>query len=453
MSNRKKITRRDLLKRGTAGAAALMGSALVGSDIARAESPDSTKSPNKKNNAPLPQVPRRVLGKTKASIPILILGGTANLDPRFDPKVPEALRHGVNVVDLADCYGGGAAERMVGNFHVRAKVRNQLWLISKSDDHDPEGFENTLKQSLKRLQTDRIEMYYLHALKDPDYLNKDLARKVDALKQRGKMQHFGFSAHSDNALDLLNRAARLPWVDSVMFPYNFRRFGQKPLNRAMDACQKAGVGLLAMKTQGAELLSGAAEKRFRQAGKWNKHQAVLKAVWEDKRITAVVSRMDTLTQLKQNIDAALDENVLSQAEHQAISEYAQQTRALACDGCDHLCGAALPALPTATPSHVPVPRVPIADIMRCLMYHDTYGDEHNAIALLRRLHLRPDYLRRLDFASATRACPHGVDLTRHMARAAQLLGDAGDAGDTVDAVDAVDAVASDGSDTLDWTTT
>jgi len=63
-----------------------------------------------RENEQLPQVPRRMLGKTKETVPILLMGGSMRFDPRFDPKLAECLRFGVNYFDVADCYAGGTSK-------------------------------------------------------------------------------------------------------------------------------------------------------------------------------------------------------------------------------------------------------------------------------------------------------------------------------------------------------
>lgn len=395
------ISRRQLFTTiGGAGAAGLIGSAVGGHAHA---------GPRGKADDALPQVPRRVLGKTGKKIPILLFGGAVSLDPRFDPKLAEALRFGVNYIDAGDCYGGGSCELAVGKFHTRANVRDQIWITSKSDAHDPKGFEETVATSLRKLQTDHIDMYFLHALRDADKLSPALEKTVARLKQEGKFHHFGFSCHHGNVAELLEKAARLGWIDAVMFRYNFRQYGNKELNEAMDAAHKAGVGLIAMKTQGSEASFRDAWRKFERSGKWTKHQAVLKAVWEDKRITAAVSHMDTLDKLRQNVAAALDRSKLTRAEHQALERYAATTRTFSCDGCDHICSARVDA------------PVQIGDTMRYLMYHDVYGETDKARSLFRGLPQAAQRLAGVDFGGAQAACPHGVDLVAHMKRAAEVF--------------------------------
>ncbi len=398
MTKKTDLTRRELLKIVGAGSgAALSLAGLPGTGHAKGAP------------ASLPQVPRRVLGKTKKTVPILLFGGAMKLDPRFDPKLAEALRFGVDYFDAADCYGGGTCEGAVGHFHTRAKIRDKIWITSKSDEHEPEGFEATLKTSLKKLKTNYVDMYYLHALKDPSSLNNKLLKLVERLKKEGKMKFFGFSCHHGNVVSLLHKAAALPWVDSVMFRYNFRQYGNKELHKAIDAAHKAGVGLIAMKTQGSEASFRSAWKKFQKKGKWNKHQAVLKAVWADERISAAVSHMDTFEKLKQNIAAAIDKSKLSAREQQELKRYAEATRAWACDGCDHFCHAAVDA------------PVEIGATMRYLMYHDVYGDVEGARTLFHALPSTAKNLSDVDFGPATQACPHGIDVGAHMTRAAQVL--------------------------------
>ncbi|MBK8013745.1 MAG: aldo/keto reductase [Deltaproteobacteria bacterium] len=406
---KKRFTRRDILTIGAAGAAGATGAAGAASSFGRlAFGPTAAFAAGK--DSALPQVPRKILGKTGEAIPILLFGGAMRLDPRFDPKLAEAMRFGVDYFDAADCYGGGSCEPAVGAFHTRAKIRDKIWITSKSDAHDPKGFEKTVNESLQKLKTSYINLYFLHALENADFLNKDLEKVVARLKKEGKIRHFGFSCHNANVPELLEKAAVTPWVESVMFRYNFRQYGDKALNKAMDAAHKADVGLIAMKTQGSEASFADAWKKFEKTGKWNKFQAVLKAVWADPRITAAVSHMDNFKKLKENIAAAVDKTELGALDRRAIEKYAAETRSLACDGCDHLCREAVGGA------------IPVGTVMRYVMYHEAYGEVDEARALFAKLPAETrSRLKVLNFERANDACPHGVNVAEHLARAQALL--------------------------------
>ena len=74
--------------------------------------------------------------KTGKEIPILLFGAGVSLDPRFDPKLAEALRYGVNYIDAADCYGGGSCEPAVGSFHKTANLRDVIQDSGRRQDLD-----------------------------------------------------------------------------------------------------------------------------------------------------------------------------------------------------------------------------------------------------------------------------------------------------------------------------
>lgn len=406
MTSPKLISRRQLLRRTGAigGGIVLAEAALAGVSRgawALAEEAAAEQAAQ--------AMPRRTLGKTGRRIPILLQGGSMSWNTKWDPKLPESLKHGIDYFDCAWSYSGGTNEIAVGNFIERTGARDKLWITSKAHAHEPAGFEQQLGESLTRLKTPYVDMYFLHGLEDPRALDKALLAKLEGLKKQKKLRHFGFSCHGGNVAELLQQAAKTPWVDAVMFRYNFRQYGNAELNRAIDACVKAGVGLIAMKTQGSAVSFESEWQKFQQTGKWNKFQAVLKAVWADERITAAVSEMDSLEKIRENAEAARDPRKLGALDSEALQRYAAATRSLACDGCDHHCRQGL-----AQP-------IPVATTLRYLMYHDSYGKKEEARALYQAL---PEAHRRVegvDFSSAARACPNGLDVGALVLRASHVL--------------------------------
>jgi uncharacterized protein len=356
------------------------------------------------------QVPRRVLGKTGEKIPILVMGGSMPMDLRFDPKLAEVFKYGVNYYDTAHSYTGGNSERALGAFQARAGLRNKMWITTKTSKHDPKEAEASLQTSFERLQTDYVDMFFLHSLRKPESLNDELKATVERLKKEKKIRFFGFSCHQGNVAELLELASKTPWVDTVMFRYNFQQYGNTELNKAIDAAAKAKVGLIAMKTQSSSVSFEDRTKKFEQSGKWNKFQSVLKAVWADDRLTAAVSEMDNLEKVHENVAAAVDKTKLTSAEWESLWRYAAATRNITCDGCDHLCGAAMNASP-----------VEIGTTLRYLMYHDSYGKRARARELFHELPEEARSFSNLDFSAASAACPHGLDLNRLMRRAADVL--------------------------------
>jgi predicted aldo/keto reductase-like oxidoreductase len=422
MTQNKSITRRQLLRQtsavgggvlvaeGALSALARQAWALAGGGAAGEAAEGAAAAAGAAHGTDLAAgMPRRVLGKTGEKIPILLQGGSMSWNTKWDPKLPEAVKNGITYLDAATGYSGGTNEMAIGSFVERTQMRSKLWITSKSHLHDPAGFEQELGGSLERMKTSYVDMYYLHGIEDPGVLSPAMLAKVEQLKKQKKLKFFGFSCHHGNVAELLQLAARTPWIDSVMFRYNFRQYGNKELNLAIDAAAKAGVGLIAMKTQGSAVSFEPEWQKFQQTGKWNKFQAVLKAVWADERISAAVSEMDSLEKIRENAAAARDRGKLGVLDVEELRRYALATRALACDGCDHLCRRGLDA------------PIPVATTLRYLMYHDSYGKQAEARALYQAL---PEAARRVtdvDFSSASAACPNGLDLERHLKRAAQVL--------------------------------
>jgi uncharacterized protein len=403
MSMKKPKQKQALTRRQVLGGAGAAGGGLVLSS-ALGVGPSSVEA------APL-QVPRRVLGKTGVSIPILCMGGSLPLDPRFDPKLAECVKYGVNYFDQADCYSGGEGEPALGAFVGRANLRSKVFITTKSDEKDPKGFEETFHQSLEKLKTDYVDMYFLHGLKKPEHINDELKTVVEKLRKEKKLKFFGFSCHDGTVAELLELSARTPWIDAVMFRYNFQQYGNDKLNRAIDAAHKAKVGLIAMKTQGSAVSFESQWKKFEQTGKWNKYQAVMKAVWADERIAGAVSDMDNIEKVRENIGAALDKTKLTAAEVESLYKYAAATRSVTCDGCDHLC----------TPALGPEAAVQIGPTLRYLMYHDVYGKSDLAKEMFRKLPAEARQYASIDFKPAQAACPHKVDIAHWMSRAATVL--------------------------------
>jgi len=307
---------------------------------------------------------------------------------------------GVRSFDTADTYANGRAERSLGDSLARLKIkREDVFVATKGRPKRPDDIlGKCLPTSLRRLRTDYVDAWYVHDPEDPDLLSRGEWREAAAAaKQAGKIKLFGLSCHNDRLIEVMNAASRCGWIDVIMLRYNFRSHGDRALNEAIDACHKAGVGLIAMKTQASAVSFVERLDPFRQQG-YNRHQAVLKAVWQDERIAAAVSAMPTLRWLEENAAAAFDR--LSVAEAKLLREYDAATRTTYCPGgCQRECESALET------------DLAVADILRYLTYHDSYRRRRHARRLFQSLPAERRRLDDVDLAVAQRACPNGLDLT------------------------------------------
>ena len=406
MSTSKEVSRRSFLK--TAGAVGA-GSVL---SAAGALAQGTQESPEKKPEAM--RIPTRPFGKTGVDVSILSLGGMFDI-PSNQLLLKQALKWGVTHWDTADCYEGGKSELGIGQFFAKfPETRKEVFLVSKSDSRDPDGMTKLLNQSLQRMNTKVVDMYFIHGVKRMSEIDKGTRAWVEKAKSDGKIKFFGFSTHS-NMEELLLEAAKLGWIDGIMMTYNFRIMHQDRMKAAVEACAKAGIGLTAMKTQGGGSIGMESEAELDMAYQFLKQgytdkQAKLKAVWQNPHVANICSQMPNMTVLMSNIAAALNQTKLSAESLDLLDRYAEETCSSYCAGCAHLCESALEA------------DVPVREVMRCLMYFNSYGDCDRARTLFARLPLEArERMVCLDFAAAEARCPQRLQIGRLMREAATLL--------------------------------
>jgi aryl-alcohol dehydrogenase-like predicted oxidoreductase len=338
-------------------------------------------------------LPTGVLGNTGEKVCVLSAGTAFNLTPI---TMRAFQMEGINYIDTAESYNGGNSEKTVGEWFAKSGKRKETFLVTKSGNHEPVAWTAALSGCLQRLQTDYVDLYFLHNLGDPDRLDADMKAVQERLKKEGKIRFFGFSSHHRNMIDVLERAPEVGYVDAIMFKVSYRDAGNERLQRAIDKCHAAGIGLIAMKTQGGRSpdTEPAAWPGF------NRHQAALKAMWEDERFTAICSEMVNIQQVRENADAARKGPRMGwfDREHERLQlqEYAERTDHLYCRGCGHICGAHI-AADTA-----------VDDILRFKMYHDDYGKRRDAKRLFQQLPAAQRQIDGVDFAGAEAACPYGL---------------------------------------------
>jgi predicted aldo/keto reductase-like oxidoreductase len=410
-----KINRRNFLK--TMGAAGL-GSVFVS---ARVKAGPNEPNTGKTQEATYPQVPKRKLGKTGAEVPCLAMGGAVNL---IDNQIMlrKALEWGVTYWDTSDSYEGGNSELGIGKYlSNNPQMRKELFIVTKAyGTKTTEDVELHLKESLKKMNTSYIDLYFImervrtdHGLSDPSQLNDELKRWAEDAKKRKMIRFFGFSTHK-NMAQCLAAAAKLGWIDAIMTAYNFRLMQDAEMAAAVEECHKAGIGLIAMKTQaGGQKLETEEDKKLLKhllEQGFTEGQAKIKAVLEDKRISSVCSRMENIAVLTENVAAALDKTKFTRADMEILKEYAAATCSGYCAGCANVCDSALPGTPY------------ISDIMRYLMYYNVYGDQSSARELFAQIprNVRKKLLS-TDYSLAEAYCPQHLPISKLVAEAVSKL--------------------------------
>ncbi len=195
------------------------------------------------------KVPTRKFGRTGVQVPILSLGGIFDTGQNH-VMMHQAVKWGVTYWDTATRYNRVGSEPGIGKYFARfPEHRQRIFLVTKSPTINVNFLDNELDASLKRLQTDYVDLYFIHQVDDVRReLKEETRRWAEKAKKAGKIKYFGFSTHADMAYNL-RLAAKLGWIDGIMTTYNYRLMVDDDMNRALDACHKVGIGLTAMKTQ------------------------------------------------------------------------------------------------------------------------------------------------------------------------------------------------------------
>lgn len=391
----------------------VMGVAGVGSMLGAGQGLAQTNS--QAAGAETGTVPKRSFGKTGVKVSMLALGGIFDITMN-QLVLQRALDLGVTYWDTANGYTNGRSETGIGMYlEKNPQVRKEIFLVTKAGTHSVDGLTRMLEESLRRMKTDYIDLYFIHGLDSPGGLTPEIKAWAEKAKASNKIRFFGFSAHGNMENNLLG-ASKLGWIDGIMLKYDYRLMHTDNMRAAVEACEKAGIGLTAMKTQGGGPIHAEDEAEQKLGGHFMKRgftqqQAKVKAVWENPSIASICSQMGSVTVLTSNAAAAMDKTKLTQADHGALRRYAAETRSRYCAGCTQVCEGALGT------------KAPVGDIMRCLMYHHYYGDSRLALDVFQKL---PESFRgrlaTLDFTDAERVCPQRLPLGQLMRQAHQLLG-------------------------------
>jgi len=359
-------------------------------------------------------VPQRTFGKTGVKVSILSLGGTIDI-PSNQLMLKQAVKWGVTYWDTAHSYQWGKSEIGFGKYFSKyPRDRKKIFLVTKSGAWTPNGMTKQLHTSLERMQTDYVDLFFIHGINSIDDLDQGIKAWAEKKKSQGKIRFFGFSTHS-NMEACLSAAAKLGWIDGIMMTYNYRLMHADLMKRAVDACVNAGIGLTAMKTQGGGSIKTDTETELKLAGRFLQKgftdaQAKLKAVWENPNIAGICSRMPNMSILQSNVAAAVDRTKLSSGDRNLLQQYAQETRSDYCAGCAAVCESEIAG------------EVPVGKVMRYLMYSCSYGEHDHACRRFRNIApITRRQMADMDYSLAKRRCPQKMSIGRLMRKAVEEL--------------------------------
>jgi len=272
-----------------------------------------------------------------------------------------AADQGVNYFDTAWPYHAGESEvllgkALLGGYRDRVKLATKLpsWMIKSRADMD-----RYLNAQLKKLQTDHIDYYLLHALDGSQWDNlvqMGVVDFIDKAKKDGRIINIGFSFHGLPA-DFIRIVDAYPWV-FCQIQYNYLDEDYQAGTQGLRHAGAKGIGVIVMEPlRGGNLASSPQPSRIEEI--WNRAKVrrtpvdwALSWVWNNPEVTVVLSGMSALDQVKENlaIASSAKANTLTAEELQMVADVSQTYRQLMKVGCTG-CGYCMPC-----PSGVAIPR-------------------------------------------------------------------------------------------------
>jgi predicted aldo/keto reductase-like oxidoreductase len=211
-------------------------------------------------------IPYRTLGRSREKVSLIGLGGY-HLGNQTDPQesiriIRTGLDEGINFLDNCWDYNGGESEIRMGNA-LRDGYRRKAFLMSKIDGRTKAAATSQINESLRRLQTDRIDLLQFHEVirdTDPDriFAEGGAMEAILGAQKAGKVRFIGFTGHKspDIHLKMLETASKHDFTfDAVQMPLNvmdahFNSFEKKVLPILL----KNDIGVLGMKPMGDHII-------------------------------------------------------------------------------------------------------------------------------------------------------------------------------------------------------
>jgi aryl-alcohol dehydrogenase-like predicted oxidoreductase len=215
---------------------------------------------------------KRKLGNLEVSaLGLGCMGMSRSFDPIPDRQemialIRTAVERGINFFDTAEVYGPFANEELVGE--ALSPLRDQVVIATKFGfnldpttgeslggvNSQPEHIKQVAEDSLKRLKTETIDLFYQHRV-DPDVPIEDVAGTVRNLIQEGKVRHFGLS---EPGAQTIRRAHAVQPVTAVQNEYSL--WWRLPEEEILPTCEELGVGFVPFSPLGRGFLTGKIDK-------------------------------------------------------------------------------------------------------------------------------------------------------------------------------------------------
>jgi len=311
-------TRRELIKLGAVAVGMSVGMRMLWGAVSP---PESEKRGD---------MLYRKLGKTGETVSVIGLGGFHIGNPPEDEAIKlirAAVDRGITFMDNCWDYHDGDSELRMGKA-LRDGYRDKVFLMTKIDGRDKKTAGQQLDESLKRFQTDQIDLVQHHEIirdNDPDrvFAEGGSNEALLAAQKAGKIRFIGFTGHKDPKIHLQMLATAKKHgmrFDTVQMPLNvmdahFRSFGQMVLPELV----KDQIGVLAMKTLGSQYVL--------KSGKVSAIECLHYAM--NLPTSVVITGMESIQRLDQAFEAVKTFKPMGEQE---VAALLAKTREVAADG-------------------------------------------------------------------------------------------------------------------------
>ncbi|MBE9047713.1 aldo/keto reductase [Pleurocapsales cyanobacterium LEGE 10410] len=200
-------------------------------------------------------LPLRTLGGTGEAVTMLGVGGAhiGGMSSERDAQetIEIALEGGVRFFDTAEMYQGGGSETRYGKF-LTPKYRDVVYLMTKSTARDSDTARRHLEDSLRRLNTDYLDLWQVHSVNTPEDVDNRLANGVFEVmaeaKESGKVRHLGFTGHYQPSA-MLRVMEQSQIFDVCQMPVNLADPNYSSfIQQVMPKLMEQNIGVLAMKS-------------------------------------------------------------------------------------------------------------------------------------------------------------------------------------------------------------
>lgn len=343
----------------------------------------------------------RDLGKTGIRVPIVSMGAM-NAD---NPEIVQASYEiGVRYFDTASLYAFGRNEQMLGKVIKELGVRDKVVIGTKerltrrdtmSDAEAKAKFIKITEGSLRRLQTDYVDVVCIHGVQSAEDLNDDAVfAAMDQMKKDGKARATGVSTHQ-SMTEIINKVTEEGLCDVVVTSMNVTLADNAEFLEAIDNAAAQGIGLVAMKTQagGRQLPNQDSLGQYENA---TIQKAMLKWVLRHESIATAIPGYTSYQHVQEDFSVASD------------LEYTEDEKRFLADnelqiglGFCHQCRLCLATCPRG---------VDIPVLMRAHMYAAQYSNFRQARAALDEIPQERGVRTCRSCVACTAECAHSVDI-------------------------------------------